>query len=132
MARVLRTVLQATSTADRSGKSSGVDTERLHHTAGSIHGQRPCSFVSSQPQEDGLTKLVVAGPFRELDLGDQHWLNPVATFHDSRSNALTPAPGCFLRQVHERTRRTSDLLEASIQSLQGFFGKASADPSGEQ
>jgi hypothetical protein len=32
-------------------------------------------LVSSQAQEDGLTKLVVAGPLGELDLSDQHRLD---------------------------------------------------------
>ena len=79
-----------------------------------------------------MTKLVVAGPLCEHDLGDEHGFNPVAVFHDRRGNALTPATGCFLWEVHEAARRTSDLLETTVQSLQGFFGKAGASPSGEQ
>ena len=58
-------------------------------------------LVSSQPQEHGLTKLVVAGPLGKLDLSDQNGFDPVAAFHDSRRDALTPASGYFLRQVHE-------------------------------
>jgi len=39
-------------------------------------------FVSSQTQKDRLTELVVAGPLGKLDLSNQHWLDPVAAFHD--------------------------------------------------
>jgi len=50
-------------------------------------------FVSSQSQEDWLTKLVVAGPLGKLDLGDQQGFDPNTAFHDRRGNALTPASG---------------------------------------
>jgi hypothetical protein len=39
-------------------------------------------FVSSQSKEDGLTKLLVAGPLGKLDLGNQNRLNPIAPLHD--------------------------------------------------
>jgi hypothetical protein len=37
-----------------------------------------------------LTKLVVQGLLGKLDLSHQHRLDPVATFHDCRGDALTP------------------------------------------
>ena len=43
-----------------------------------------CLFVSPQPEEDRLTKLVVECPHRKLDLGDQHGLEPLAALHHRR------------------------------------------------
>jgi hypothetical protein len=40
------------------------------------------SFVTPQPEEYRLTKLVILRPLGKLDLGDQHGFNPVAPFHD--------------------------------------------------
>jgi hypothetical protein len=71
-------------------------------------------------------------PLGKLGLGDQHWLDPLAAFYDRRGDALTPAPGCFLRQVHEGARWPLDLLEAIIEMFQGFLGEIRADPTGEQ
>jgi hypothetical protein len=51
-----------------------------------------------------VTKLVVESPLAKLDLGDQNRLDPMATSHNRRGNALTPAPGCFLLEVHEGAR----------------------------
>jgi len=79
-----------------------------------------------------VTKLVVAGPLSKLDLGDQYGFNPVAAFHDERGYALTPARGCFLRQVHEGAGWPLDLLETIVQMLQGFLGETCADSAGGQ
>ena len=89
-------------------------------------------FVSSQSLEDGLTKLVVAGPLGKLDLGDQHGFDPVALFHHCRGDALTPASRCFLWQVYEGARLPLDLLYTLAQMLQGLLREAGADPAGEQ
>jgi hypothetical protein len=48
-------------------------------------------FVALQAEKDGVTKRIVAGPLGELDLGDQHRFDPVATFHDRRGYALPSA-----------------------------------------
>ena len=64
-----------------------------------------CLFVSSQPQEDGLTKLIVAGPLGKLDLGDQYRLNPFAPLHDRGGYTQSPSPRPFFGQINKGTRR---------------------------
>ena len=58
-----------------------------------------CSFVSSQAEEDRLTKLVVRSPFREFNLGNQYRLDPLTAFHYRRGDALARPPRSFLWQV---------------------------------
>ena len=67
-------------------------------------------LVGSQTQEDRLSKLVVMCPLGKLDLGDQHRFDPNTAFHDFGDDALTPAPRCFLWQVHEGAGWPLDLL----------------------
>jgi hypothetical protein len=50
-----------------------------------------CQLISAQPQEDRLTKLIVAGPLGKLYLGDQYRFDPLAAFHDCGRNALAPS-----------------------------------------
>jgi hypothetical protein len=43
-------------------------------------------LVGAQSQEERLPKLVIMGPLGTLDLGNQHWVKPVAAFHDRWRN----------------------------------------------
>ena len=43
-----------------------------------------CLLVGSQAQKDRLTQLIIMGPLGELDLGDQHWIKPMAAFDRQR------------------------------------------------
>jgi hypothetical protein len=89
-------------------------------------------FVRAQSQEHWLTKLAVFGPLSKLDLTDQNWFDPVAAFHDCRSDPEAPSASAFLRQVHKGAGWADDLLQANVQSLQGFICKASANTTGEK
>jgi hypothetical protein len=73
-------------------------------------------FISAQSQEDGLPKLVVAGPLGELDLSDQHWFNP-------RTVALLSAPRQKASSRGVTARRSKQNLRSSLNSklLRSFF-----------
>ena len=91
-----------------------------------------CHFVSPQSEKDRLTRLVVVRPLRELDLSDQHRLDPVASFHDCRGDALTPPALSFLWQVSKGASLACELLHAGVEARQRFFGEASADSAGKK
>jgi hypothetical protein len=66
-------------------------------------------FVGPQPQEDRLSKLIVTGPLSELDLGDQHRLDPDTASHSRGCDPQAPSPGFSLRQIHKGTCRMPEL-----------------------
>jgi hypothetical protein len=55
--------------------------------------------------------MVVAGPLEELELPDQHGLEPYALGHLRLRQPLTPASALLLRQVHERAAIDLQALE---------------------
>jgi hypothetical protein len=64
-----------------------------------------CLFISPQAEKHGLTQLVVGSPLGELDLGDQHRLDPMASPHDCSGNALAPPPGLSLAGLQKNKSR---------------------------
>jgi hypothetical protein len=76
-------------------------------------------FVFSQSDESGVSKMIVARPFQELELSDQDWLEPPAICHLSlasdgakylklcRVSASWPAPASFRSEPVERRGRRS-------------------------
>ena len=67
-------------------------------------------FIGSQPQKHRLPNLAVERPLGELDLGDKDRLDPGTSLHDRWSYPLAPAAAPFLRKIHKRATRASDLL----------------------
>src|SRR5437763_12616446 len=59
--------------------------------------------------------MVVGRPFDVFELPHQHWLQPAAFLHLSGGEALPPAAASRLWQVHERTLRDLQTLQATIQ-----------------
>jgi hypothetical protein len=69
-------------------------------------------FVLSQSNELRMPQMGVRCPLDELELTDQFGFNPHAFTHLLRSDALTPAAGPLLWQIHKWARCDSlDLLE---------------------
>src|ERR1700736_3925175 len=89
-----------------------------------------CLFVSSQPQEDGLTKLIVAGPLGKLDLGDQYRLNPFAPLHDRGGYTQSPSPRPFFGQINKGTGRTPNRLQTAVELRQSPLREAGTTSAG--
>jgi hypothetical protein len=89
-----------------------------------------CLFVSSQPQEDGLTKLIVPGPLGKIDLGDQYRLNPFAPLHDRGGYTQSPSPRPFFGQINKGTRRTPNRLQTTVELCQSSLREAGTDSAG--
>ena len=59
-------------------------------------------FVVAQRNELGVAQVIFARPLQELDLRDQHRLQPTAVLHLRRRQARTPSAALRLREIHER------------------------------
>src|SRR5687767_9319801 len=71
-------------------------------------------FVIAQRNELGVPEVVLACPFEELDLRDQHGLQPPAVFHLRCGQARTPSAALRLWEIHERAilaLQPAELLE---------------------
>src|ERR1700740_1727145 len=84
-------------------------------------------FIGSQAVENRLSQLVVLGPFRELDLANQPWVNPMTTAHFSWGDRLPPTAISFLRQINEWTVFASQRFELMMKFFKRFLGKSAAD-----
>ena len=60
-------------------------------------------FVVAQCNEFGVPQMVLTRPLQELDLRDQHGLQPPAVFHLRCSQARTPSAALRLWEINERT-----------------------------
>ena len=60
-------------------------------------------LVLTQAQENRLTQLSVAGPFGELHLANKNRINPFASTHHRRRDALDPLSALLRGQVGKRT-----------------------------
>src|SRR5205814_9954242 len=61
-----------------------------------------------------MSQMIIAGPFEEFELTDEHWLQPLAFGHLRLRESLAPSTTLRLRQVHERALvdlKSSELLE---------------------
>jgi hypothetical protein len=59
----------------------------------------PCSLVFTQPDETGMSEVIFAGPFQELELSDEFRLQPTAVGHFGLRQALTPSTALRFGQV---------------------------------
>jgi hypothetical protein len=85
-------------------KYSGLasEGEARHRRRALLAHNLACRFVVAQRNELGVPEVVLACPFEELDLRDQHGLQPPAVFHLRCGQARTPSAALRFREIHER------------------------------
>src|SRR5581483_3728372 len=88
-------------------------------------------LVLAQPQEDGLAKVAVPGPFRKANLADQARFAPRAPLHFGGRHTEAAPLGSRRWQVDKWAGGADQLLEAVVKRLEGSVIKSGADLGGE-
>src|SRR5262245_59885979 len=71
----------------------------------------PRQLIVAQPDEARMTEMIVRRPLDELELADEHRLQPAAFGHLGHRESLPPAAAFRLRQIGEWTLRNLERLE---------------------
>src|SRR5687767_14681747 len=71
-----------------------------------------------------MAQVILAGPFEELDLGDQHRLQPSAVLHLGGRQTRTPATALRLWQIHERAILDFESAEFLEELLPDYWREA--------
>jgi hypothetical protein len=71
--------------------------------------------------------LVVAGPLGELDLGNQHWLDPAKALMSADVTPWPHRPGLLSGRFTKGQLSRLNLLQPIVERCQSFPGKACAD-----
>jgi hypothetical protein len=59
-------------------------------------------LVFTQANELGMPQVIVRSPFEELEMADEHWLQPRAFRHLRFRQTLTPSSASRLGEIGER------------------------------
>src|ERR1700686_565104 len=83
-------------------------------------------LIFPQTQKDGLPELSIPRPFREFDLTNKGWFDPMTPFHLRRGDSLTVTASLFLGKICKRTFRSRELIEPLMKAFEQRFIKTGA------